>query len=395
MSLLLNEKVIAISGAQLEAFRQELIANFQAKRIVFNGANDVLVTTALNQLLELASGKANIVVADTLPTPTNPNTQYWVKTYGGQTKTSGRFIVLTDAFNVATLIGESDVDLSNYITQDQIQVSLGNDYFYRFKNGANFVYTKSLDNNLAATVYQITFTDGDVSAITAQAITGELTDGVLLWGGVEYAHDSNGDGYYVVGSAQKVIAVSALRGIALGGGGKVDDVTVDGTSVLENKVAKFETPTDAEIDALFENQPVYEKGLIDLIYPVGSIIINDGTNPGSYLTGTTWNLYATNYQVVYAHQTAGTTVSEQLPNITGNLGEIRIASNVSGRAPTKSGALSGSSTNNYDWAFTQQSSVVGAALSVNFDASKSSSVYTNNGKVRPAGITACYWKRVS
>lgn len=393
MTMFLNEKIIAISGVQLELFRQQLINEFQTKRITFNG-DDTFVTTALNDLLAIASGKANIVVANILPDPTAPNTQYWVKTYDGVTKETGRFIVLTDALNNATLIGESEADLSSYVKQEQIQSSLLNDYYYRFKNGTQYYYTKSIANSADVAVYSITYTDGDVSAITLLPTAGELEDGILTYNGVEYEHNAIGDGYYVIDSTKKVVAVSALRGIVTSGGsGKVDDVTVDNTSVLDDKIAKFETPTDEEISALFDSEPVSPAGLVNIIYPVGSIIINRGTNPGTYLSGTTWTLYANDYKVLYAHSTAGTAVGEELPNIKGSF-SMSGGSQGHPEVTSKSGAFTTTNPTS-NLSYPQPVGSSGGARTVNFSAAKSNSVYKDNGKVRAEGITACYWVRIA
>lgn len=121
MAIYQNGVMVGISGSQLEAFRQRMERDFQSKRITWNGESNVLVTTAMNQLLELASGKANIVITDFLPDPTTPNTQYWLTTYDGQTIEEGRYIVMTDALNTATLIGTSTADLSAYYTKTETQ----------------------------------------------------------------------------------------------------------------------------------------------------------------------------------------------------------------------------------------------------------------------------------
>lgn len=121
MAIFQNDVMVGISAAQLEAFRQRMERDFQSKRITWNGESNVLVTTAMNQLLELASGKANIVITDELPDPTTPNTQYWLTTYDGQTIEEGRYIVMTDALNTSTLIGTSTADLSAYYTKTETQ----------------------------------------------------------------------------------------------------------------------------------------------------------------------------------------------------------------------------------------------------------------------------------
>jgi hypothetical protein len=121
MAVLLNEEVIAVSGAQLEAVKQELINLFQEKRITFDGVPDVLLTTALDTLLTTTKGKANIYDVNALPATTTPSTLYFVKTYNGTTNTSGRFIILTDSNNASVFIGETSGDTSGFVEKTQIQ----------------------------------------------------------------------------------------------------------------------------------------------------------------------------------------------------------------------------------------------------------------------------------
>lgn len=111
-----NGKTIAISAEEFEQALEQLKITFQNKTILWNGENK-LVTTVLQELFEMASGKINIILANELPETTTPNTQYWVLTYDGHTLDNGRYIILTDNLNVATYIGTSDVDLSNYYTK--------------------------------------------------------------------------------------------------------------------------------------------------------------------------------------------------------------------------------------------------------------------------------------
>ena len=113
--------MIGMSGEQFEALHQALINEFQDKKIRFNDQDDVLVTTALSELLDIASGKAEIYVQDTLPATTQPNSQYWLKTYNGETLTSGRHIVMTDHVNTQVYIGKSSANMDDYYTKEQTE----------------------------------------------------------------------------------------------------------------------------------------------------------------------------------------------------------------------------------------------------------------------------------
>ena len=132
----------------------------------------------------------------------------------------------------------------------------------------------------------------------------------------------------------------------------------------------------------------YIKGKITATYyPVGSVVLNMGTNPSTNFGGT-WELLATGTKALYLDSTAGTAVSEQLPNIKGGdipmelsnadgkwKGALKLTKRDSGRACAWDG------TNGWGY--------------LSFDASKHNSVYKDNGKVRAEGITVCAWKRTA
>lgn len=130
-----NDITIGISGAELETLKQEQMNEFQDKRITWQGEENVLVTTVLQRLYEFAAGKVQIVLADTLPLTTEPNTQYWVKTYSGSTLEDGRHIIMTDYLNIATYIGTSSVDLTDYYTKAEVDEKLDDLTVGNFRDG--------------------------------------------------------------------------------------------------------------------------------------------------------------------------------------------------------------------------------------------------------------------
>lgn len=238
MTVYLKDKVIAVSGAELEAVKQELINTFQEKRITFDGVPDVLLTTALDTLLTTTKGKANIYDVNELPIPTTPSTLYFVKTYNGTTKTSGRFIILTDSNNASVFIGETSGDTSGFVEKTQIQTELGDtNYYYSFGS----YYTKTMADG-SVDVYEMTLdTDGDITGITKLSSQGTLSNGVLTVSGTNYNHSTAGDGYYIVGYKKKVLAVSALRGlksVSGGGGGGTGTYTAGrGISIYGDEIS--------------------------------------------------------------------------------------------------------------------------------------------------------------
>ena len=52
-----NDLVIGVSGANLEALKEQQLNEFQDKRITWQGEDNVLVTTVLQRLYEFAAGK--------------------------------------------------------------------------------------------------------------------------------------------------------------------------------------------------------------------------------------------------------------------------------------------------------------------------------------------------
>ena len=105
---------IPVAGGPLDNLEQELRTDLQAKIITWNG-QEKLLTTVLNEIYGEATGKVNLVLADTVPATTVKNTQYWVKTYNGTTLENGRFIIVTDSLNNATYVGTTDTDLDGYV----------------------------------------------------------------------------------------------------------------------------------------------------------------------------------------------------------------------------------------------------------------------------------------
>ena len=135
-----NGEQIAVSGEEVENVRQQLENEFQNKYITWQGEN-LLVTTVLQRIFEAANGKIDLVLSDEVPSTTNPNTQYWVKTYDGTTLTDGRFIVVTDSLNVATYVGQTNVDLSNLLAKPQTNYTL---------NTGDVITTQALKDTIIA-----------------------------------------------------------------------------------------------------------------------------------------------------------------------------------------------------------------------------------------------------
>ena len=101
-----NNKQVGLSANEVNNLVTKLIENKQDKKIVFEG-QEMLLTTALQRINNSAVGKANIIDAEILPDTLTPNSQYWVKTYNGQTIDNGRYIILVDNLGTPHFMGES------------------------------------------------------------------------------------------------------------------------------------------------------------------------------------------------------------------------------------------------------------------------------------------------
>jgi hypothetical protein len=146
MAIKRNGITIGISGSDLDDFKEQQMNDFQEKRITWQGEDNVLVTTVLQRLYEFAAGKVQIILADTMPSSTEPNTQYWVKTYSGTTLEDGRFVIMTDTLNNATFIGKSSADLTEFYTKTEIDTKLADLTTSSFRDGVVLSTLGNSDN---------------------------------------------------------------------------------------------------------------------------------------------------------------------------------------------------------------------------------------------------------
>lgn len=132
------------------------------------------------------------------------------------------------------------------------------------------------------------------------------------------------------------------------------------------------------------------------IYPVGSIYttVDKNFNPGTTFGGT-WSLVGAD-RVLWGTASGGTggqNIAEQLPNIKGTL-------DFSGGSQWHPEAsVGGAFYKTANWSGTYPRPVEGSSSSgtrkIGFDASKSSSIYTDNGHVRPNGYSVFFWRRTA
>lgn len=132
------------------------------------------------------------------------------------------------------------------------------------------------------------------------------------------------------------------------------------------------------------------------IYPVGSIYttVDKNFNPGTTFGGT-WSLVGADRVLrgTASSGTGGQNIAEQLPNIKGTLDFS------GGSQGHPEASLGGAFYKTANWSGTYPQPVSGSsstgARKIGFDASKSSSIYTDNGHVRPNGYSVFFWRRTA
>lgn len=133
----------------------------------------------------------------------------------------------------------------------------------------------------------------------------------------------------------------------------------------------------------------YIKGKITQIYyPIGSVVLNMGTNPGASFGGT-WELLANGTKALYLDSTAGTTINEELPNIKFDMEGLRL------RALSSYSTRGAIATQHITKAIGCSGATNRVITQLHLNANKYNSVYKDNGKVRAEGITICAWKRTA
>ena len=170
------------------------------------------------------------------------------------------------------------------------------------------------------------------------------------------------------------------------------NITDDNTAVAYQAYTKSETDT-AISNAISD--------ILNLMYPVGSIYIctNSVCPLGALINGSVWSLVARNrvLQGVNATSEAGTTKEAGLPNINGSM---RIVNDYnfdnSGINNAVNGAFSVRTFPAVMGANIQQNTTPSGdgIWDVNFNASRSSSIYGNSNTVQPPAYLVNIWERV-
>ncbi len=147
--------------------------------------------------------------------------------------------------------------------------------------------------------------------------------------------------------------------------------------------------TQTLVSTVLSEKYVKEADVVDLFYPVGSIMLTLSStfDPNTSYTGTTWVRLADGL-FLEANSTPNTEKEAGLPDITGTINEGNGAEPVS----SATGAFYGTSTT-----VTAPASggTMGGVRNISFAASRSNSIYGNSTTVQPHSLTVVMWKRTA
>lgn len=138
----------------------------------------------------------------------------------------------------------------------------------------------------------------------------------------------------------------------------------------------------------WETKDIRVKAIVDLMYPVGTVIAVANDNTPAFTKYGTWSKIG-NGCVLWgadSSHSAGTTIEPGLPNITGTLThEYR------GRPINDTGAISFTPTGG-----TGEVNSGGDPFGIlSFDASKSNSIYGKSTTVQPPAYVVTFWRRTA
>lgn len=187
---------------------------------------------------------------------------------------------------------------------------------------------------------------------------------------------------------------SALIGNLNAGNNKIQNLTA-GTSTQDavNK-GQMDTAINTAKTTVTTAYQNYVKTVLSQIYPVGSVYIGtQNTCPmASLITGSTWTLVSSGKALwTGTGANANTTIAAGLPNITGTLGRSCL---FNWGADKESGALSVKTQSGYS-AQDAGGSDSSSNRYIDFNASKSNSIYGASNTVQPPAYVVNVWRRTA
>ena len=185
-----------------------------------------------------------------------------------------------------------------------------------------------------------------------------------------------------------------------GGGGSGTPIPTANTTAAFDSNANMNSSdmTTAQVDTLVGNITAAGGSLIDFFYPVGSYYeTSDTTFNPNISWGGTWSKVTEGY-FLQATETAadvGTTANAGLPNITGYVIQRSTNYNTGNITWTGGGALAVSSNPTGTSDGLSQVNGAIAQKRIDFDASKSNSIYGSSTTVQPPAILVYIWHRTA
>lgn len=265
-------------------------------------------------------------------------------------------------------IGDTDIDLSDYYTKLQ----------------ADAKFQEILSNESAiSTVTDTT----DFSQVSLGTKTVRQATGLSIWNYIKSK---------MVGAISSVIMsdLGTSKAMATTSDGKIGATLVTTDELYTLRGSDTTTTIQAQIDEIWDE--MWKK-----IYPVGSIYTTITQDNPADLFGGTWELVAPGRYLRGAAEweTAGTFISQQLPNIKATWRKKSSASagnqvtDIGSGNFTGDGAIRVTTSSQYNAMNDGNPSTYVDGFT--FDASRSSSIYKDDGNVIPNSYTVFFWKRTA
>lgn len=265
-------------------------------------------------------------------------------------------------------IGDTDIDLSDYYTKLQ----------------ADAKFQEILSNSSAiSTVTDTT----DFSQVSLGTKTVRQVTGLSIWNYIKSK---------MVGAISSVIMsdLGTSKAMATTSDGKIGATLVTTDELYTLRGSDTTTTLQAQIDEIWDE--MWKK-----IYPVGSIYTTITQDNPADLFGGTWEIVSAGRYLrgVGETGTAGTFISQQLPNIKATWRKKSSASAGNQVTDIGSGSFTGDGairvTTSSQYNCMNDGSAATYVDGFSFDASRSSSIYTDDGNVIPNSYTVHFWKRTA
>ena len=251
-------------------------------------------------------------------------------------------------------------------------------------NTANFIGTFNSVAELEA--YSGTLTNNDYAFVVSTDAAGNTVYNRYKWNGTawlfEYALNNSSF------TSNQWAAINSGATTANIGQIATNTTAISGKQDIISDLAAIRSGAAAGATAV---QPADLDTLLAALYPVGSIYIGtQSTCPlATLISGSTWVKVSEGrvLQGSDSSHSAGTTIAAGLPNITGNIqGCVNSTSTFTNGVFSRTDAISAK--------ITQQSSSFFYGW-INFDASRSSSIYGNSTTVQPPAYVVNIWRRTA